>query len=436
MLTRICVRGYKSLEHLDLCLGPLTVIFGPNAAGKSNLLDALQLLSRVGTRPTLGEAFGPPHRGDALHSFHYGKDGIAGLLRHERVGLTIEADLQLSTHTVERVNAEIEGLRQVPRGDNGPGVRRGAQGGVRERRLRYRVSIEVTPADGRLRVADENLAALSDSGEPSRKRQPFISADGDEIRLRAEGRGHPTYHQRYLDHTVVSLPLYAPHYPHVAALRRELENWRFFYLEPRERMRAPSSVAEVHHIGPMGENLASFLNTLRALHPGQFQAIERALSAIVPTVTGLHVEPNRFGQLELSLLEGDAAIPATLASEGTLRVLGLLALCGAQEPPSLIGFEEPENGIHPRRLRHVASLLETRVSSETQIIVTTHSPLLPDLVPEPSLYVCSRRSGATTVEPLAYGGLFRASAVTSALDDEAASPTSVCDRILRGDFDD
>ena len=47
MLTRIRGNGYKSLKRLDLKLADLSVLFGPNAAGKSNFLDCLQLLSKT-----------------------------------------------------------------------------------------------------------------------------------------------------------------------------------------------------------------------------------------------------------------------------------------------------------------------------------------------------------------------------------------------------
>ena len=47
MLKRIHIRGYKSLEDVEVNLSQLVVLFGPNAAGKSNFLDALQLLSKL-----------------------------------------------------------------------------------------------------------------------------------------------------------------------------------------------------------------------------------------------------------------------------------------------------------------------------------------------------------------------------------------------------
>ncbi len=39
MLKRIKIKGYKSLVDVDVSLRPLSVLFGPNAAGKSNFLD-------------------------------------------------------------------------------------------------------------------------------------------------------------------------------------------------------------------------------------------------------------------------------------------------------------------------------------------------------------------------------------------------------------
>jgi predicted ATPase len=49
MLPRLAIRGFKSLEDIELQLPPLAVLAGPNAAGKSNMLDAIQMLARAGT---------------------------------------------------------------------------------------------------------------------------------------------------------------------------------------------------------------------------------------------------------------------------------------------------------------------------------------------------------------------------------------------------
>ena len=310
---------------------------------------------------------------------------------------------------------------------------------MRERDLRYRVEIEMLPASGVLRVTDEYLAALNARGEPTGKRRPFVERQGEKIHLRLEGQAHPTYYDRYLDHTILSMPHYPPHYPHLVAARRELESWLFFYFEPRERMRAANPVREVRHIGPMGEELAAFLRTLQALEPRQFAALEKALRVVMPNIEGIEVDVSDLGEVELRLRENGVAIPARVLSEGTLRVLGLLALSGIGEGPALVGFEEPENGVHPRRIQLIAELLKTqKILGATQYIVTTHSPVLPDLLPDDSLLAVRRTGRRTRIDPFsAWGPLGyrkRRKNIRRALDDgEEALPVS--QRILRGDFD-
>jgi predicted ATPase len=185
----------------------------------------------------------------------------------------------------------------------------------------------------------------------------------------------------------------------------------------------------------MGEELAAFLNTLKALDERQYRAVEKSLRMIIPSVTGIQVDVNDLGEAELKLVEGTMPVPARVVSEGTLRTLGLLALVGVREPPALVGFEEPENGIHPRRIRMIAELLKTRAETgRTQLIVTTHSPVLPDYTPNDSLFVCRKKAGHTTIDPFStVGPLYRRSQIEDAIDAEEQPPVSA--RIMRGDFD-
>ena len=202
-------------------------------------------------------------------------------------------------------------------------------------------------------------------------------------------------------------------------------------------MRAVNPVKEVRHIGLMGEELASFLNTLKALDPRQFQAVEKALHTVMPNIEGIEVEVSDLGEVELRLKERGVAIPARVLSEGTLRTLGLLALTGVKDAPAVVGLEEPENGIHPRRIQLIAELLNTRASlNQTQYIVTTHSPILPDLVEDQSLFVVRQIEGQTRIDPFrTWGPLARGASIERSLDDSQREGLPVSERILRGDFD-
>ena len=69
MLTRIEIDGFKSFEGFAVDFAPFTTIVGSNAAGKSNLFDAIELLSRLATQDV----------GQALESVLDPKDVIEGI---------------------------------------------------------------------------------------------------------------------------------------------------------------------------------------------------------------------------------------------------------------------------------------------------------------------------------------------------------------------
>src|SRR5271166_3376348 len=436
MIRRIKIQNYKSLRDVEVTLRPLVVLFGPNAAGKSNFIDALQLLSRIASSRSLKEAFEPPYRGKPLESFSFGEAGLQGLMRRDPVSFNIEADIDLSPVVIAAVNREIHEMRRGQTA-GGNGESEAQKTYVHHKQLRYRIEIGINPKSGVLHVVDEYLAALDKDGNPKSRPQAFLERVAHRIHLRMEGQSHPAYFDRYLDHAIVSRPHYPPHYPHLTALQKELQSWFFYYFEPRERMRAPTSVKEVRHVGLMGEELAAFLNTMRNLDPKQFETVERSIHSLIPSITGIQTEVNKVGEVELSITEGAISMPARVISEGTLRVLGLLALGGVKEPPAVIGFEEPENGVHPRRIRDIAKILVSRVESgNTQLIVTTHSPILPDHVPADSLYVCRKIKGSTSIEPFEHWGpLSRRTNIDTGLEDSEEDKLPVAERMLMGDFD-
>ena len=87
----------------------------------------------------------------------------------------------------------------------------------------------------------------------------------------------------------------------------------------------------------------------------------------------------------------DEAFAASSLSDGTLRLICLLAILLQPEPPGLVCIEEPETGMHPDSIRMLAELL-AEASTRTQLIVTTHSPALVDALsdqPE-AIIVCER----------------------------------------------
>jgi predicted ATPase len=432
MIRRIKVKGYKSLQDIDIKLEPLTVILGPNAAGKSNLLDALALVSRMATRKTLKEAF-EEHRGAPLEAFYYGDKGQEGVLAQDTARFRIEVEVELCNEVREHTERIIKEMR-AGLSPEGQGTRT-ARRRVLANLLRYLVEVEMTTSTGHLRVVDERLEALTSSGEKTTRRRPFIEKGRDDrLHLRMEGQSHPFYHDIGLDHTLLSTSLYPPHYPHITAFREELSRWHFYYLEPNS-MRKETPLKEVDNIGSFGSDLAGFYNSLKARNEKQFETLNRAIRQLVPSIEKVDVARTKEGFLQLQVWEQGVPFSSRVISEGTLRVLALVAITNSLLPATVIGAEEPENGVHPRRMRLIAELLKnTTLRGETQIIVNTHSPILPEYFFEDAyILVCTRANHASHFKPLDTAGpLFRRGEVERALEHEP--PPSLSQRILRGDY--
>lgn len=347
MLKRLRVQRFKSLADVEVGLPRLAVLFGPNAAGKSNFLDAIQALSRLGTGRTLADALAEPIRGYPVEAFTYPSRGMAGLLSQEEASFLLEADVA-----------------------------------VEKESYRYKVQVRIHPGSGKLTVADEYLVLLTPRGKP-RGRAAIERVDSN-LHIRRKGKpGHPRQEPLGLNHTILSDPrLGGASYPWIERTRGELADWRTYYLDPRVAMRAARPPSDVDDIGVRGEQIAPFLYKLKAEYPKHFEAIRRTVRSIIPSVERVDVDlDERRGTLDLQVRQDGIDYSSRILSEGTLRVLALCAIAVNPWGGTVVAFEEPENGVHPRRLELVTQLLiSLALEQGRQVVVTTHSPLLCDAI--------------------------------------------------------
>jgi len=426
MITRVAIRGYKSLKDTKIHLGKLNLVAGPNASGKSNLFDLLGLVARLTQGIPLDEALKPPtHRGDPQEAFSFPHAG-------DEIRFSVEIDVSLQDTLVERLNRRIEEIKKD------------AKNRVRERNLRYYLEIGMDKAKaGHLFVAKEMVSVLRRDGQEKKGRARFLSPEktGDKERLvlRMEGQAHPKYYEMGTNRTILSESLYLPQYPHMTALREELSAMSFYYLEPSV-MREESAFKESLTLGLNGSELASFYNTLRNKEPQRFKALVKTLQTLVPTLEDMDVRVTEQGRLLLRIKEGGEWFTSRVISEGTLRLLALLAITNSLKPLSLVGYEEPENGVHPRRLKQVAGIFELVLRSEDtpQFIINTHSPEFLDYFQygkSTYLIYCTKGSGGTVFKNIIGSdvggpGVFKPGLVKALADGEPISRF-----IGRGDFD-
>jgi predicted ATPase len=175
-----------------------------------------------------------------------------------------------------------------------------------------------------------------------------------------------------------------------------------YTLDPRA-LAKPSEPTKDAQEGPRlasnGEGLASVLEYLILVERAKFDRLEKQLHSMVDCVQELKVQPvSGRRQLAFRLSHAEEPVPASLVSDGLLLFLGYLALlCLPGKSPHTILIDEPENGIHPRRLKEIVGLLRTFCREQSvQVVLTTHSPCLLDWVEPGEVHILTRDDDLAT----------------------------------------
>jgi predicted ATPase len=361
MLTQLQLHDFKNYHHATLSLGPLTILLGVNAAGKSNLRDALRFLHGIARGYTLADIIGE-------------KWGEGGVLQWRGLrGGTVEAARHgTNTFTMTATFTPTNGQAQLL-----------ATEGV--------YTIEVEPGrNGKPRLVRESLHAdnrmLFDSHPAS---NPPAQGDPQHLTVRIIPGGR--YRKGHVESFIANQPVISQIVERIAerrddgadALRHAVKSalttfgsMRFLDLN-LDAMRLPSLPGQTT-LGDRGENLSSVLQAIYE-DPARRAALVGWVRELTPMdVVDLAFLPDPTGRVLVSLREqGGVETSAYSASDGTLRFLAMLAALLGPKPAHLYFFEELENGLHPARLHLLIDLIEQQAAGRAvQVIATSHSPQL------------------------------------------------------------
>jgi predicted ATPase len=340
---------------------PLNVIIGPNCSGKSNLLEAIDVL-----RATPSDVTQPIRDGGGVEDY-----------------------LWKGAKTKRPPTAEIEAVVYYPEG-HGPLKYRFAFSTVGQRFEILDEAIE-NPAPG-YGATDVYFYYRYQSGRPvlNVRIRAEAQAGSDEAReTRSLRREDVATNQ-----SILSQRKDPDQYPEVTYLGNQFSKVRLYREWDLGRNTEPRKPQKVDLPGDFlsdsANNLPLVLNDLenradtRQLVNEKLKKFYDSAEAVTSRLYG--------GTVQLFVHErGLKEIPATRLSDGTLRYLCLLAVLCHPQPPPLICLEEPEIGLHPDILPTVAQLLIS-ASDRSQLIVTTHSDILVSALTEKpdSVLVCER----------------------------------------------
>ena len=362
MITSLYLNDFKNFPEETLRLGPLTVIIGANAAGKSNIRDAFRFLHGIGRGYVLADIIGGKYWAGGQVEWEPIRGAPQELSRLQQAaengemyyGFMLKLKLRdgdtRATYEIGLANDEkaIEGFRVVQE----------------ELVIDGKKIYESHPTDSDDPIYDRTNRAhlclrMGNGGEHGKKY-------GTLVRVRPNQPGLTQIAEHGVKKTQKE---------DAGKVAAALGRMRFLDLTPSSMRQ--SAFPGQKSLGDSGENLPTVLRNICA-----DPARKKNLIDWVRELTPMDVVDFEFpvgdvkGQIDLLIREGgDRKLSANSISDGTLRFLAMLAALLEEDAGGLYFFEEIDNGIHPARLRLLLELIETQTGKgRIQVVTTTHSP--------------------------------------------------------------
>ncbi|HIJ54150.1 MAG TPA: AAA family ATPase [Planctomycetes bacterium] len=341
MIKTLRVKNFKALRDIEIQFTPIHVLIGPNDSGKTSILDVLAALCRS-VDHALAQAFLGSWKGKELvwngHpdlpvriEVDFGDDAIAGY------GISVQFGMR-DRQAVMMKEFVIKGVERLE-------------------------------LDSKLKITQVNYQ---------------------------------------LDHPGQS----TPHSDKLRRVQKMLDGVHYYYWNPRFLALpvAPDSKRRFR-MEPNGFGLALCLDEIWSFDRDRFVQLEKRFTNLFPHIKSIKLiqetayrapvdNPERVTMLNkadgkglyFELKGSGQLVPASQASDGTLLVLAYLSVLYLPQPPRLLLIEEPENGIHPKRLRDILKILRNLVheQSHTQVVLTTHSPYGLDLFKPQEVTLCTK----------------------------------------------
>jgi predicted ATPase len=349
MITRFRVENYKALRDVSLDLTPIHVLIGPNDSGKTSILEAITALGRLVVLQPLEDAF----------------------------------------------QGRWQGRELVWRGATGNRVPVSVILAEGEHRIEYRIVCEFAETDHRVMSVGEEVQTTESA-------QARIELSGQN---RNSALSQLSNNPRDPNHKIAK------------RIRDALAGTQSYKWIPSHlALPVAFEFATTFGMEVSGFGLAMCLNDILTDDHEKYGYLEKRFRDFFPYIsrirlrreqgflTGAASSPQSPGLgMYFDLTDGDVVLPASQASDGLLLVLAYLAILYSPQPPRLLLIEEPENGIHPRRLGDVLDILKELVHGQdrTQVLLTTHSPYVVDRFQPEEVTLCLRGSdGAVTAHRL------------------------------------
>lgn len=346
MIKSLEIKNFKAIDNAKIKLTPLTAFIGYNGTGKSSMLEALETFQSIVSNG-LDKAIQPWRLFEHIH--YKGKKKNRWFLKNEIPFkyAPMEFSFNVKLNTKSSLNP-----------------------------LRFSTSI----------AEDKSINGLIYFIEEKVKYKQFErSRDADNHYITQEKQAA----WDYPDQSILIAE---------TETRKFVESWQFLSMNtflmgnPYPQKKTGGKIT----LNKDGSNLAEYVLSIRDANPDAFEGIIETIKYILPYASD--IQPTITQELEnrvyMQLSEQDFKLPGWLLSTGTLKVLALLSVFRNPNPAPLIAIEEIENGLDPRTINLIINEIREFIKDKkSQVIITTHSPYLLDLLHLSQVVFVERKDG-------------------------------------------
>jgi predicted ATPase len=340
MITRFRIQNFKVLKDVDMAPAPLNVLIGPNGAGKSAILQAIDFLRAffMSSLDVYLEQKGWDYRD--IPNAH----GKSKQIKWE-VSVQLPAD----------INGHCAGT--------------------------YDYQVSVSPKRY-LAIGHEELNFTADGGN----RLTLLKRLGRNLSVYSKGETIDFVAPNFPSSVIVPLAR-SPRdpYPEMRYFWQWISRLRQFDVWDPRALRGADRGKHLL-LGANGEHLAPVLANLKTRKPQDFQKLISRLRKFFPHLVDVSFSGKGWGWRAIRLHEKrgteEAILNARQISDGMLRLMALTSFLYLDNIPSVLMFEEPENGMHPYVLREMVQVMKEltlrKPPNQVQVLFTTHSPYVLD----------------------------------------------------------
>lgn len=358
MLRHIRIQNFKALRDLSLDLTPVHLLIGPNDSGKTSILDALTALCRSVDH-------------EISHTFTGNWTGR-----------------QLVWHGNESLKVGFEACIESD-----------------ENRFQYGVSFEFSRDGREISIADEYVVPPNETSKfKIEKTHPQFTSVCHLTRTSSRSPSSDSHRFAWMvQDALIGVHCYRWS-PRILSMPVAPDSNRRFQIDQN------------------GFGLALCLDEILGFDRVRFDNLEMRFKKIFPQISSIKLvsEPAFRGPaddlqniplfqraegkgLYFQFRDSEHLVPASQVSDGVILVLAYLTVLYLPTPPHVLLVEEPENGVHPKRLQELVNIIRDLVTEqkETQVILTTHSPYVVDLFEPNEVTLCSKETdGSVSVHRL------------------------------------